>query len=473
MRTLTRRHFTTGIATLGAALATRAHGRTSGPRVDVAVVGAGLAGLQAALLLEEQGLRVQVVEASNRVGGRVYTLDHIEGRPEAGAAEIGAGYARVLDMLRRIGTLRTRRWLDEIELDFAYAYEGGIATPKDWLASGANDLTGRERNPGPWGPFNLPFLFLPQPSPLPDLDNWLDPRFADLDIPYAAWLQRQGASPRAIRYIDEQLGGPPARQMSALWQLRVARASASMGAVDSLVRVEGGMSRLTDGMAALLKQPVRLGQPVAAIDETPDGVELRMTTGERLAARFAILTLPLPLLRQLRLSPGLPPRQRQAVAAVPYTQGISVFFAIDKPFWEVDGLPGSTWTVGPVGRAFRFRHPGGDYLWNFKASPACAPYGKLTDDEAMRVALRDLNAARPATRGRVRPVAVVSWDRHPWTRGHLAYRAPGQIREFGNLLAEPHGRLHFAGEHTAALTTGMEGAMESGERAALEVLGRI
>jgi monoamine oxidase len=66
----------------------------------------------------------------------------------------------------------------------------------------------------------------------------------------------------------------------------------------------------------------------------------------------------------------------------------------------------------------------------------------------------------------------ISWERHPWTLGHMAYRAPGQIRAFGTVLAEPHGRIHFAGEHTALLTSGMEGAMESGERAALEILQR-
>ncbi len=54
--------------------------------------------------------------------------------------------------------------------------------------------------------------------------------------------------------------------------------------------------------------------------------------------------------------------------------------------------------------------------------------------------------------------------------GHLPYRAPGQVAKFGDVLGKPQGRVHFAGDHTATLMTGMEGAMESGERAALEVL---
>lgn len=69
-------------------------------------------------------------------------------------------------------------------------------------------------------------------------------------------------------------------------------------------------------------------------------------------------------------------------------------------------------------------------------------------------------------------MTVHNWSTHAWTQGHLAYRAPGQIREFGNIMANPHGRIHFAGEHTAVLSSGLEGAMESGERAAFEIIDR-
>ncbi|MEO8164180.1 MAG: NAD(P)-binding protein, partial [Betaproteobacteria bacterium] len=82
---------------------------------DVIVVGAGLAGLQAAILLQDQGLDVLILEASARVGGRVFTLDHIAGHPEAGGSEIGSDYARVLDMLGRIGNPAMANWLDQVD----------------------------------------------------------------------------------------------------------------------------------------------------------------------------------------------------------------------------------------------------------------------------------------------------------------------------------------------------------------------
>src|SRR5512134_2458704 len=70
---------------------------------DVLVIGAGLAGLNAALLLEEQGARVQVLEGSKRVGGRMYTLDDVPTAPEAGGTQVGQMYARIIDVARRLG----------------------------------------------------------------------------------------------------------------------------------------------------------------------------------------------------------------------------------------------------------------------------------------------------------------------------------------------------------------------------------
>lgn len=134
-------------------------------------------------------------------------------------------------------------------------------------------------------------------------------------------------------------------------------------------------------------------------------------------------------------------------------------------------MPASTWTVGPLGRVFRHSMTdGGYYLWNFRSGISARGYERLTDAEAGARALSEFIAVRPSVEGRVAPMAISSWDRNPWTLGHLPVRAPGQIKRFGDVLGKPHGRLHFAGDHTAVLMTGMEGAMESGERAALEVL---
>lgn len=449
--------------------------RAAGSRpldADVIVIGAGLAGLQAALILQDEGARVLVLEASDRVGGRVHTLDHLAGRPEAGGTEIGSGYARVLAMLTRLGNPPVRKWMDSVDLTFALHVNGALLQPGQWATAAANDLQGKERNTGPWGPFALSSIYLPRPSPLADLSDWLNAQHHALDVPFDAWLRQQGASEAALRYIDAQMAGDRAANVSALWQLRTARAAQTMGSVDGLVTMNDGMSRLPEGMAALLTREVVRNAAVTSIRSSARQVSVATRNGRRFSARYLICTAPLPTLRQIAIDPAPPALQAAAIQEIPYSRGLSVFFHVDQPYWDEDGLPASIWSLGPAGRVFRYRYAGGHYLWNFIAGRAAQRYAAMSDAAAMTTALSEIQALRPSTAGRIRPMGVMNWDRHPWTRGHLPYRAPGQIARFGKILAEPHARIHFAGDHTAMLFTGMEGAMESGERAALEVLQR-
>ncbi len=467
--TFTKASLVSGMLT--ASGAARASARAGGLDADVIVIGAGLAGLQAAVLLEDEGARVLVLEANNRVGGRVHTLDEVEGKPEAGGSEVGSGYARALSMLSRVGSPQTYKWADSIQLPFALHVHGKLIDPATWDKSDLNDLPAAERTSFGMGPFALAQILMPRPNPLEDLTSWLDPKHSSLDVPFDAWLRGRGVSEAALRYLDAIVPSDSAKDISALWQIRGAKVSPQMGSVDSLQSLVSGMSRLPEGMRALLKGEVRLNAPVTAIRDRGNHIEV-MTRGRRIVrAERVICTVPLPVLRGIHIEPGLPKLQQEAVDQTPYTRGLSVFFRVDKPYWEEDGMPASTWTVGPLGRVFRHTKAGGGYyLWNFKSGLSARGYDKLTDKEAGERALREFIAIRPSVEGRIAPLAVTSWDRNPWTLGHLPYRAPGQIKKFGNVLGAPHGRLHFAGDHTAVLMTGMEGAMESGERAALEVL---
>lgn len=468
---ITRR---TALAALGASGVALAASRVSASAgaldADVIVIGAGLAGLQAAILLQDEGARVLVVEARERVGGRVHTLDHLPGRPESGGTEVGSGYARTLAMIDRVGGLPMHRWADTVQLQFALNVRGQLMTPAQWDAASVNDLPPGERSAGGMGPFALSQTTLPRPSPLPDLDSWLDPTQAALDVPFDQYLRGRGVSDAAIGYLDATLSTGGTRSVSALWQLRGARVAPQMGSIDGLRTISAGMSRLPESMRKMLRGDVLLGSPVAAIRDRGDHVEVVTRSRRRLRAARVVCTAPLPVLRDISIEPGLPPLQREAIRNVPYTRGLSVFFHVDAPYWDKDGLPASTLSTGPLGRVFRYAYPGGHYLWNFRAGASARGYERLNDVEAGERALREFIAARPSVAGAIRPVAVVNWDRDPWMRGHLPYRAPGQIVRYGDVLRQPHGRVHFAGDHTAVLMTGMEGAMESGERVALEIL---
>jgi monoamine oxidase len=460
----------------GAALATAAgplagcgrRGGTADAGRDVIVIGAGLAGLNAALLLQDQGLRVLVLEADTRLGGRVRTLDDLPGRPEAGGTEIGSGYARVRDMVARLGGITLQRWVDTVELPFALHVDGQVLATGDWATSTLNRLAGRERAAP--GPYALGMLYASRPSPLPDLDSWLSDEAAPLDIPYGDFLRAQGASADALRFIGLGTPSDNVDTTSSLWMHRNLRSFDVMGTVDSLERIVGGASRLPEGMAALLTDEVRLRTPITALATSADGVEARDAGGRSYRARFAVCAVPLTILRELTLAPALPALQAEAVRSIPYDHMTSVFFAVRAPFWEVDGLPAALWSNGGLGRSLLFTDPANPYLW---INISDDRYRSTPDAEVLRQVQADLAAARPSTVGRIEPLAVMNWSAHPWLKGHMAYRAPGQIARYRMNVADPHGRIHFAGEHSAVLMSGMEGAMESGERAALEILQRL
>ena len=437
---------------------------------DVIVIGAGLSGLHAAQLLEDGGLTVLVLEGDTRVGGRVRTLLDLPERPEAGGSEVGAYYARVLEQIRRFG-IATRK-LDFGGLDFALHVGGQLLRAKDWPDSPLNTLpdTVRRANPA-----FLDLAYLPKDTGLAELDSWLTTARLTPDPSLAQKYRELGANEQALRYLQLASQGDDLAQESWFWNLRKKKASdwGRQSTGGAFMQVIGGMSQVPVAMAGALQRPPQLGVVVTAIETRgADGVVVHTRGGRRYRSRLAICTMPLTTLRATTISPALPSLQAEAVAKIPYSQGTSVFMRIREPFWEVDGLGSSLWSDDRAGKAYNWSTPSGRYVWSFLSGISNRPVRRLNDADTMQYALRVLTEARPSMQGRVEPIGLMNWSRHPFSRGTFAYRAPGQIARYGNVAADVHDNLHFAGEHTAVLLQGMEGAMESGERAALEVLAR-
>lgn len=435
---------------------------------DVIVIGAGLAGLNAAILLQDQGLDVLVLEAGRRVGGRVHTLDSLAGHPEAGGSEIGADYARVLDMLQRIGKPDMASWLDQVDPNTALQIDGAMIALKDWPTAPQNLLPAPEHGTPP---IALIKRFMPAVSPLGDMSSWLDPLVRKFDIPFDTWLKQQGASDEALRLISRQVPSGTLSGTSALWMLRAQRAEKSAGGISALRRIKAGASRLPEGMAALLKREIRFDAAALGIRSTADQVEVEDRNGKMYRASFAVSTLPMSMARKIRYEPELPAIQAEAFAKIPQGEATSVFFNVKIPYWDEDGLPAGFWS-NTAGWVLRYAADPGYYLWMFRDGASNQSWRNLDDASILKQATADLAAARPSTTGRVEPSGVFNWSQHPWLRGGNGYRAPGDITRYANVMANAHGRIHFAGVDTAITSAGMEGAMESGERAALEILQR-
>jgi monoamine oxidase len=437
---------------------------------DVIVIGAGLSGLHAAQLLEDGGLTVLVLEGDARVGGRVRTLLDLPERPEAGGSEIGAYYARVLEQIRRFGI--TTRKLEFGNLDFALQVDGRLLRGQDWADSPLNTLDSAARRANP---AFIDLVYLPKDTGLPELDSWLTTARATPDPSLAQKYRELGVNAQALRYLQLASQADDFAHESWFWNLRKKKASdwGRQSTGGAFMQVVGGMSQVPIAMAGALQRPPQLGTVVTAIEtRRADGVVVHTRGGRRYRSRFAICTMPLTTLRETKISPALPALQAEAVAKIPYGQGTSIFMRIREPFWEVDHLGSSLWSDGAAGKAYDWSTPSGRYVWSFLSGISNRPVRRLADADTMRYALRVLTEARPSMRGRVEPMGLMNWSRHPFSRGTFAYRAPGQIARYGNVAADVHDNLHFAGEHTAVLLQGMEGAMESGERAALEVLAR-
>lgn len=465
---LTRRQWLLGSsAALVAAAAPRfAWGKTT---ADVIVIGAGLSGLNAALILEREGLKVTVLEAQHRIGGRLWTLDDLPGRPEAGGQTIGASYGRVRSMAARLGVGLVDEPIVTGVTDrrgALYRINGATVRQQDWAGAAANLTEGDERAVGPAA---LGGFYDGKMERLTDREGWLDPAVIQrLDISLAEALTRAGASAEARRLISANLNGNGIHSFSAL---QAARASAILragpGATSS---VAGGNQRLPEAMAAALRNPVRLGETVAGIREEPGLVRISLASGHTLQAPHVICTLPFAALRQLPVEGAFGPAVATDIAALGYTRASFVFLRAKTPFWQHDGLPDTVWSDDPLlGRVFvASQDPPVLKTWLY--GPFADHLDRLPEAEAVAETIRRLEAARPSAQGQLSLARVFSWCKVPWARGIYHHMMPGQGASHAAAVNAAGRRLHFAGEHMARVHSGMEGAMEAGERIARRVL---
>ncbi|MFW6089379.1 MAG: flavin monoamine oxidase family protein, partial [Gemmatimonadota bacterium] len=242
----------------------------------------------------------------------------------------------------------------------------------------------------------------------------------------------------------------------------------------------GGNDRLPTAMARRLRRDVEYGMEVREISSDGGGVRVRglRSSADRpfeMTADRVIVTVPAPVLRDIRLDPELPADQAEAVANLPYRDVVRAQFQVQRRFWEDEDVTGAASTDLFDGRVDRqpYDEPaepdGRAVLEAFMEGGTAGELSGRPNAEILEAALEHLEQVHPRIREFVEGGAAKSWSADPYARAAWSWPAPGHVTSYLPALRRPVGRIHFAGEHTSAARGTMEGALRSGVRAAREV----
>lgn len=445
---------------------------------DVAVIGAGISGLMAALILEEQGCRVRVLEAQDRTGGRIHSMRQLGDNAEAGATYIGAGYGRFMGLCERfsiplIDVTPILEFFREQELVLG----NEIIRQSDWPGHPANPFPEGDRELMPW---NYHRVLTMRENPLERPGDWLADEHLALDVPMRDWMLGLGLGQDVvdIGYGINTTFGRDASDVSALLMLFRAAFSKEqrrLAPSDSLgFTVERGVQRVPDAMAAELSNSVELGAEVKAITSAADHAAIELTDGRKITAGRVICSLPFGVLRRMNIDPPLTGAQAKAVNDLPHQAITQVYLAPKQPYWEADGYAPSLFTDSLAGMVTGVRSGTNpdqvSHLSCWVIGPNAERLEDMSDADAGVAVIEAIEAIRPAAVGQLELIGLKAWGSDPFARGAWAYFKPGQIRQFAAQMTAPHGRIHFCGEHLALTGRGLEGALETAETAANEVL---
>jgi len=464
---VSRRQFLKGAGATGAGLMLGgrfAHARIGASAPHVIIVGAGFSGLSCAFKLHNAGARVTVLEARNRVGGRVLSLkDFIEGRVVEGGAElIGSNHPTWMTYAQHFG------------LEFR-----DVSEPEsDKTPIVLNDVT----YSGPdlkalWERIDDALSLLNADARKVNLERpWETPGAVELDntslaSAFGIWDLDETARHGALTLLsNDDVLWPDRASYLACLSCVAGGGYEKFWTESEVFRCIGGNQQMAFKLAgAVGEENIRLSAPVTRIRLGGTGSAVDMADGTTVEGDIVVLTVPPSAWNNFTIDPGLPQGYQPSTGpAVKYLSKVS------GPFWEKSGLMPGSLTDTPVGETWE----GTDGQGQHADDPACLTVfsgGQAAQDcldfapgERDQKLQDQLEAIYPGYASAVSKTLFVSWPTDKWTQcGYCSPRLGEVTSIYANLDRGFEDRLFFAGEYTSLLFTGfMEGGLSSGAKLA-------
>jgi monoamine oxidase len=449
------------------------------PSKRVVIIGGGIAGLVAAFELLRQGHEPIVLEAQHRVGGRVYTLrDFAPGLyAEAGAMRI----PRVHDL--------TLRYCELFGLELRPFVMGN---PKALVAIAGERMTAEEadREPG-----RLPFDLAPHEQGRTWTQLWNDAT-SDFRAQYEKAGQAglddllRAYDEFSIREFLEKAGfSEGALELYGVMSFRESNMNAAVveqlreivgRSFEDMQEIAGGLDLLPQAFYRAMPDRVRFGAEVHAISQDSESVTVHYETRSgrfSVTGDYAICAIPFSVLREIEITGrGFSRGKLKAIRELNYNASTKIVLQVRHRFWEAeDGIVGGTTVTDlPIRRICypSFSDPSderGVMLASYTWGQDALRWGGLESREMIEQAIEDVAKIHPSITTEFEVGATHAWYNDPFARGAFALFEPGQQTRLQSDIVAPEGRIHFAGEHTSLYHAWIQGALESGIRAAREI----